>query len=224
MQNPDFVQAAFSAIASRYVTTNHVLSMGIDLLWRARVAQRVAEWKPEALLDIATGTGDLALAIQSACPDTQVTGSDFCAPMLEVARKRGLSDLHVADALDLPFESGRFQCVTVAFGLRNMASYPKALLEMNRMLSPGGHVVILDFSLPDGVLRAPYRWYLHHVLPRVAGWLTGHPEAYSYMGESIESFPSGKNLCRMMEEAGFSETDCEPLSGGIASLYTGRKA
>lgn len=223
MQNPDFVRAAFAAIAPRYVATNHVLSMGIDLLWRERVAQRVAEWNPARLLDVATGTGDLALTIQAACPDTAVTGSDFCAPMLEVARSRGLSDLHVADALDMPFGDGSYECVTVAFGLRNMASYPKALEEMCRLLVPGGHLVVLDFSLPGGLLKAPYRWYLHHVLPRIAGALTGHKEAYSYLGESIETFPSGENLCGMMRESGFAETYCEPLSGGIASLYTAWK-
>lgn len=223
MQNPDFVQAAFSAIASRYVATNHVLSLGIDLLWRARVAQRVAEWAPGRLLDIATGTGDLALAIQDACPETRVTGSDFCAPMLEVARQRGLKDLHVADALALPFLSESYDCVTVAFGLRNMASWPGALAEMYRMLTPGGHLVVLDFSLPSGLLRMPYRWYLHKVMPAVAGWMTGHPEAYAYLGDSIEAFPSGEALCRLMSDAGFTETHCEPLSGGIASLYTARK-
>ncbi len=223
MQNPDFVQAAFSAIASRYVATNHVLSLGIDLLWRARVAQRVAEWAPGRLLDIATGTGDLALAIQDACPETRVTGSDFCAPMLEVARQRGLKDLHVADALALPFPSESYDCVTVAFGLRNMASWPGALAEMYRMLTPGGHLVVLDFSLPSGLLRMPYRWYLHKVMPAVAGWMTGHPEAYAYLGDSIEAFPSGEALCRLMSDAGFTETHCEPLSGGIASLYTARK-
>lgn len=224
MQNPEFVRAAFAAIAPRYVATNHVLSMGIDLLWRARVAQRVSEWKPKNLLDIATGTGDLALALQSACPDTHITGSDFCAPMLEVARTRGLTDLHEADALNLPFETSSYDCVSVAFGLRNMSSYPDALAEMFRVCQTGGHLVVLDFSLPQGILKSPYRWYLHNILPKIAGLLTGHPAAYSYLGDSIESFPSGKALCGMIESAGFIEAECEPLSGGIASLYTAYKA
>lgn len=223
MQNPDFVREAFSAIAPRYVATNHVLSMGIDLLWRERVAQRVAEWKPRTLLDIATGTGDLALAIQAACPETRVTGSDFCEPMLAIARNRGLTDLHVADALDLPFPSESFECVTVAFGLRNMSSYPGALAEMNRVLARGGHLVVLDFSLPDNLIKIPYRWYLHNILPLIAGCMTGHRDAYSYLGESIEYFPRGRALCELMEGAGFSESHCEPLSGGIAALYTARK-
>ena len=123
MRNPEFVKAAFSAIAPRYVATNHVLSMGVDLLWRQRVVQLVSEWKPERLLDLATGTGDLALAILNAMPEIQLTGSDFCQPMLDVAAKRGLDNLVCADAMNLPFPSASYDVVTVAFGLRNMASF-----------------------------------------------------------------------------------------------------
>ena len=224
MQNPDFVRNAFSAIASRYVATNHVLSLGIDFLWRARVAQRVCEWKPQNLLDIATGTGDLALALQAACPEMEITGSDFCPPMLEVARQRGLKHLVEADALNLPFENESYECVTVAFGLRNMASYPKAIAEMYRVLRPGGHLVILDFSLPSPPLKAPYRWYLHRILPTIGSWMTGHKDAYAYLGQSIEDFPAGKALCQLLEEGGFCEAEFEPLSLGIASLYVAYKA
>lgn len=124
MRNPEFVKAAFSAIATRYVATNHVLSMGVDLLWRQRVVQLVSEWKPERLLDLATGTGDLALAILRAMPEIRLTGSDFCQPMLDVAAERGLTNLVCADAMNLPFPSASYDAVTVAFGLRNMASYP----------------------------------------------------------------------------------------------------
>ena len=161
MRNPEFVKAAFSAIATRYVATNHVLSMGVDLLWRQRVVQLVSEWKPKRLLDLATGTGDLALAILRAMPEIRLTGSDFCQPMLDVAAERGLTNLVCADAMNLPFPSASYDAVTVAFGLRNMASYPDALKEMGRMLRPGGHLLILDFSLPENLLKRPYRFYLH---------------------------------------------------------------
>ena len=161
MRNPEFVKAAFSAIAPRYVATNHVLSMGVDLLWRQRVVQLVSEWKPENLLDLATGTGDLALAILNAMPEIRLTGSDFCQPMLDIAARRGLDHLVCADAMNLPFPSASYDAVTVAFGLRNMASYPDALREMGRMLRPGGHLLILDFSLPESLLKSPYRFYLH---------------------------------------------------------------
>lgn len=223
MRNPEFVKAAFSAIATRYVATNHVLSMGIDLLWRQRVVQLVSEWKPRNLLDLATGTGDLALAILRAMPEVKLTGSDFCQPMLDVAAQRGLKKLVCADAMNLPFEEASWDVVTVAFGLRNMASYPDALKEMRRMLRPGGHLLVLDFSLPQNLLRQPYRLYLHHVLPRIAGLMTGHREAYDYLADSIEAFPSGQAMLELLTECGFSDVKAEPLNGGIASIYTAVK-
>ncbi len=225
MRNPEFVKAAFSAIASRYVATNHVLSMGIDLLWRLRVVQLIAEWRPARLLDLATGTGDLALAILNAMPEVDLTGSDFCQPMLDVAAQRGLpkEKLICADAMNLPFPDAGYDVVTVAFGLRNMADYPKALTEMRRMLKPGGRLLILDFSLPQNLLRTPYRWYLHHILPRIAGIMTGHREAYDYLADSIEAFPSGQDMINLLKSCGYDHITAEPLNGGIAGIYTARK-
>ena len=129
-----------------------------------------------------------------------------------------------ADALALPFEACAFDVVTVAFGLRNMASWPDALREMARVLRPGGHLLVLDFSLPPpGLLRWLYRPYLHRVLPGLAGWLTGEAGAYRYLGDSIEAFPSGAELCGMMEECGFAGARAERLSGGIVSLYAAER-
>lgn len=220
MRNPEFVKAAFSAIASRYVATNHVLSMGIDMLWRQRVVQLVSEWHPTHLLDLATGTGDLALAVQRAMPEIHLTGSDFCQPMLDVAARRGLTNLVCADAMNLPFPAASQDVVTVAFGLRNMVSYPDALKEMKRMLRPGGHLLILDFSLPENLLLPPYRFYLHHILPMIAGWMTGHREAYDYLADSIEAFPCGQAMKTLLAECGYTNITAEPLNGGIASIYT----
>jgi demethylmenaquinone methyltransferase/2-methoxy-6-polyprenyl-1,4-benzoquinol methylase len=220
MRNPEFVKAAFSAIATRYVATNHVLSMGIDLLWRQRVVQLVSEWKPKDLLDLATGTGDLALALERAMPEIDLTGSDFCQAMLDVAAERGLQKLICADAMNLPFADASYDVVTVAFGLRNMVDYSEALKEMKRVLKPGGHLLILDFSLPDNLLKHPYRLYLHHILPMIAGLMTGHREAYDYLADSIESFPSGVAMLNLLQECGYRHATHEPLSGGIASIYT----
>lgn len=223
MPDAVYVRDAFARIADRYVLTNHVLSCGMDIRWRKVVTARIRKWQPARLLDVASGTGDLALEIQDQCPDCQVIASDFCAEMLAHAANRGLAHTIVADALQLPFPDGGFDVVTVAFGLRNMADYPAALKEMHRVLKPGGHLLILDFSLPVGILRGPYRFYLHRVLPRMAGWLTGQRDAYEYLGGSIEAFPSGKAMCGLLETCGFSATDATPLTGGVVSIYQGTR-
>ena len=224
MPDAVYVQDAFARIADRYVLTNHVLSFGMDIWWRKVVTRRIRGWKPARLLDVASGTGDLALEIQRQCPDCEVIASDFCAEMLAHAASRGIARTVVADALHLPFQDGEFDVVTVAFGLRNMADYPAGLREMCRVLKPGGRLVILDFSLPAGPLRAPYRWYLHHVLPHFAGWLTGQKDAYEYLGGSIEQFPSGTAMTSLLESCGLGETNAAPMTFGVVTIYEGRTA
>ena len=221
MPDAVYVQDAFARIADRYVLTNHVLSCGMDIWWRKVVTSRIKAWQPARLLDVASGTGDLALEIQSQCPQCEVIASDFCAEMLAHAASRGIAKTVVADALKLPFPDGEFDVVTVAFGLRNMADYPAALREMHRVLKPGGRLVILDFSLPSGIMRGPYRWYLHHVLPHLAGWLTGQQDAYEYLGGSIEQFPSGTGMTELLESCGFGKTDYSPLTLGVVTVYEG---
>ena len=224
MPDATYVRDAFARIADRYVLTNHVLSMGADIWWRRVVTSRIKKWRPQRLLDVASGTGDLALEIQEACPDCDVIASDFCAEMLAHAASRGLQKTIVADALNLPFPDNGFDVVTVAFGLRNMADYPAALREMNRVIKPGGRLVILDFSLPDNLLRGPYRFYLHRILPKLAGALTGEKDAYEYLGGSIEQFPAGAAMTALLETCGFSETEADPLTFGVVSIYEGTKA
>jgi len=223
MPDAVYVRDAFARIADRYVLTNHVLSCGADVWWRRIVTTRLRGWNPAHVLDVASGTGDLALEIQRQCPDCEVIATDFCAEMLAHAAHRGVAKTLVADALHLPFPDGGFDVVTVAFGLRNMADYPAALREMGRVLKPGGHLLILDFALPDGWLRRPYRFYLHRVLPRLAGWLTGHRDTYEYLGGSIESFPSGQAMTCLMETCGFNQTRAIPLTGGVVSVYQGSR-
>ncbi len=223
MPDAVYVRDAFARIADRYVLTNHVLSCGMDLWWRRVVTRRIRRWNPASLLDVASGTGDLALEIQEALPRCEVIASDFCAEMLAHARSRGLEKTVVADALALPFSDAGFDVVTVAFGLRNMADYEAALREMHRVLKPGGRLVILDFSLPGGVMRKPYRFYLHRVLPRLAGWLTGQRDAYEYLGGSIEQFPAGEAMRELLGRCGFVKTEADPLTGGVVSVYVGRK-
>ncbi|HWB60475.1 MAG TPA: ubiquinone/menaquinone biosynthesis methyltransferase [Chthoniobacteraceae bacterium] len=225
MQEPQFVRNLFSSIATRYDFANHLLSGGMDFLWRARAARIVRDWKPARILDLATGSGDLALALAKACPGAEIIGADFCLPMLKQAKAKGLVRLVVADGMRLPFEDGTFDAVTIAFGLRNMESWPGALREMSRVLKTGGHALVLDFSIPENrALGAVYRVYLHRILPRVAGWVTREKSAYDYMADSIEKFPRGSEMVSLMNANGFCEAVCEPLTCGVVSLYTGRKA
>jgi demethylmenaquinone methyltransferase / 2-methoxy-6-polyprenyl-1,4-benzoquinol methylase len=222
-RDPAKVQAMFGRVARRYRLANTILSGGMDYFWRKRAGSIVKSWNPKRVLDVATGSGDLARTIEAILPEAEVTGADFSPEMLEVAKQLGSRRLVRADALALPFKNGEFDAVTVAFGLRNMASWEGALGEMARVLSPGGHVLILDFSVPRPPLREVYRPYLHHVLPRLASWVTGEREAYRYLAESIEAFPSGERLCQLIAGAGFNEATHTPLSGGIVCLYTGRR-
>ncbi len=223
MQDPKFVKSAFKKIADKYVVTNHVLSMGTDILWRRKVGRMVKRWQPSTILDIATGTGDLALEMQKKCPDCEIIASDFCPEMLAHAERRGVKNTQVVDAMEMPFDDNNCDVLTVAFGLRNMASYPGALKEMNRVIKPGGRLLILDFSLPKGILAKPYGWYLNKVLPKIAGLITGEKGAFEYLAGSIEDFPNGEVMCELITSQGYKDVQAIPLSFGIASIYVGVK-
>jgi demethylmenaquinone methyltransferase/2-methoxy-6-polyprenyl-1,4-benzoquinol methylase len=217
------VRRLFGAIARRYDLANHLLSGGLDFWWRHRAAKIVRAWKPARVLDLATGSGDLALALAKACPDAEVLGADFCLPMLLTARRKGVANLIQADGMSLPLPDAAFDAVTIAFGLRNMESWQRGLAEIARVLRPGGHILVLDFSIPRPPFRAPYRFYLHRILPLFARLLTGDRGAYEYLGASIEKFPTGAAMNALIEAAGFTEARCEPLTGGVVSLYTARR-
>jgi demethylmenaquinone methyltransferase/2-methoxy-6-polyprenyl-1,4-benzoquinol methylase len=212
----------FGRIARRYDLANHVLSGGADFLWRRRASNIVAGWRPTDVLDLATGSGDLALAIQRRLPAAQITAADFSPEMLEVAREKGVTKTILADALALPFGDDSFDVVTVAFGLRNMADWDRALQEMSRVLRAEGHLLVLDFSIPTGALRPAYRFYLHRCLPLLASVVTGQKAAYDYLGGSIEKFPSGLAMVELIESNGFANASAEPLTGGIATIYSAR--
>jgi len=224
MQDAGFVRQAFAGIARRYVLANHVLSLGIDVLWRKTTRRRIAQIRPRDLLDLATGSGDLAMEIRRHLPKTEVIGADFSVPMMRESQARSFHQLVAADALALPFVDESFDAVTVAFGLRNMASWPDALHEMSRVLRPGGRVFILDFSIPafPGIRQA-YLFYLKHIMPRVAGFITGQTVAYQYLCGSIERFPSGVAMEKLVTTHGFASCTTRRLSFGIASLYEAQK-
>jgi demethylmenaquinone methyltransferase/2-methoxy-6-polyprenyl-1,4-benzoquinol methylase len=193
---PSYVRKMFGSIARRYDLANHVLSCGVDFYWRARAADIVASWQPGKIADLATGTGDLALALQKKLPDVNITGVDFLPEMLELARQKGVRNVVLADAMKLPFADASFDCVTIAFGLRNLENYSTGLAEICRILNSNGHLLVLEFSLPSlPVLRQAYRFYLHRCLPLLGSCLTQQKSAYDYLGESIERFPSGNAMC-----------------------------
>jgi demethylmenaquinone methyltransferase/2-methoxy-6-polyprenyl-1,4-benzoquinol methylase len=222
-RDPESVRAMFGRIARRYDLANHILSGGADFLWRRRAARIVAAWKPRDVLDLATGSGDLALSLQRRMPNAKITAADFSPEMLEVARGKGVANTVLADALQLPFHDASFDCVTVAFGLRNMADWDRALREMSRVLRGRGHLLVLDFSIPTGALRPAYRFYLHRCLPLLASIVTGQKAAYDYLGGSIEKFPGGAAMLELIEKNGFAMATVEPLTGGIATIYSAQK-
>lgn len=214
----------FGSISGRYDLANHLLSCGCDFCWRKRAAQIVKLWKPNAIVDLATGTGDLALTLEKAVPHSEIIGADFSKEMLAVAKAKGVRRTIVADALALPFAERSFDCVTIAFGLRNIKDWSVALREMNRILVGNGHLLVMEFSLPSmSILRSVFRFYLHRVLPIFGAFLTKKKTAYDYLGESIEKFPGGDALLRLIEASGFSGASAEPLTGGIVTIYTATK-
>lgn len=220
--DPEFVKRTFASIAGRYDFANHLLSGGMDFLWRRKLARLVALRNPVDVLDLATGSGDLALSIAKACPAAKVTAADFCLPMLEMARRKRVPNLVQADGLALPFPDQNFDVVTVAFGLRNMADWAAAIRESRRVLRSGGALFVMDFSLPESqILLGIYRFYLHRILPRLAHMATRRRNAYEYLGGSIENFPRGLVMNALLKSCGFQ---CEPprrLAFGAVSIYCG---
>jgi demethylmenaquinone methyltransferase/2-methoxy-6-polyprenyl-1,4-benzoquinol methylase len=219
-RDPAAVRSIFGRIARRYDLANHLLSGGLDFWWRHAASAVVRQWQPRRLLDLATGSGDLALALAAKLPQTEITAADFSAEMLAVAQAKGLTNTVLADAQELPFPDASFDAVTVAFGLRNMADWNVALCEMARVLTPEGHLLVLDFSRPRGPLRPAYHFYLHRCLPWLAGVITGEKQAYEYLAASIEKFPSGQAMTTLLEANGFRAERARPMSGGIATIYT----
>ena len=222
---PAHVREMFGSIATRYDLANHVLSCGLDFYWRARAAEIVKGWHPHTIADLATGTGDLALAMQKILPHVQLTGVDFLPEMLDLARRKGVQRVVLADAMKLPFNDASFDCVTIAFGLRNLENCAGALAEMWRILNTNGQLLVLEFSLPTApILRAPYRFYLHGCLPLLGSFLTQKKSAYDYLGKSIEEFPSGDAMCDLMRGTGYISPAYKRLTGGIVTIYTAAKS
>ncbi len=221
----DWVRGMFGRVAHRYDLANHLLSLNIDRLWRARTVRRVRailERPGARVLDICCGTGDLLTALERASA-ASVLGSDFCHPMLvAAARKTAAAPLFEADALRLPLRNACLDLVTVAFGFRNLANYEAGLREMLRVLRPGGMAAILEFSQPPNRLFAAlYHFYSRRILPWIGGALTGSRDAYLYLPESVRKFPAVDELAGLMRRTGFADVRYEYMTGGIVALHLG---
>ncbi len=221
-----WVRGMFGRIAPRYDLLNHLLSMNIDRYWRARTVARVAPIlaQPGArVLDVCCGTGDLTLALNSRSRSAQIFGSDFCHPMLEKANgKTANGRWFEADALQLPIDDASLDLVTVAFGFRNLVNYRGGLLELGRILKPGGTLAILEFSTPSSALFARlYGFYSRTIVPALGGMLSGSKDAYTYLPESVRKFPDAEGLANQMRDAGFANVRFERMTAGIVALHLG---
>lgn len=229
MSDQKAVTEMFDDISSHYDFLNHLLSFQIDKIWRRKTSRIVALHQPTAILDVATGTADLAIRMVKDMPAASIIGVDLSEKMLEIGRQKIKQEqldqrikLMTADAEDLPFEDNHFDAVTVAFGVRNFEHLETGLREMLRVLKNNGLIAILEFSHPkNGIVKGPYRCYSKHILPKVGRAFSKHPKAYSYLPSSIEAFPESEDFVRLQNGLGIDEVKKETFCGGIATLYHG---
>ncbi len=227
------VREMFGLIAPRYDLLNHLLSLDIDKVWRRRVARQFSETlrNPAArILDLCCGTGDLALAFRKEAPDgAEIIGSDFVPEMLVRARAKAAAggarvSFVEADALALPFEDGSFDLVSCSFGFRNLANYEGGLVEIYRVLKPGGVAAILEFAEPRGkMFGGLYRFYFRHVLPRLGAMISGNSSAYTYLPASVRKFPSPEALAGLFSRVGYADVEFVRWTGGIVTLHCGKR-
>ncbi|MBX7202057.1 MAG: bifunctional demethylmenaquinone methyltransferase/2-methoxy-6-polyprenyl-1,4-benzoquinol methylase UbiE [Bacteroidia bacterium] len=224
------VEQMFDDVAHRYDFLNRFLSVGIDIWWRKKMVAALKRCNPQQILDIATGTADVAIALRKLGPQ-KITGIDLSEGMLAIGRKKvqqkGLShliELKKADSENLPFTDRQFDAVTVAFGVRNFENLQAGLQEMNRVLSEGGKVVILEFSRPHVFpVKQLYDIYFRYFCPFIGKLFSKNVSAYQYLYDSVQAFPDGASFEKQMQDAGFKETKSSRLTFGIVTLYTGNK-
>jgi len=225
------IATMFDNIAHRYDFLNRSLSMGIDIIWRKKAIAQLKEIQPKSILDVATGTGDFALEAMSLKPE-KITGVDISVGMLELGKekiaKKNLSEtieMVVGDSENLPFEDNTYDAATVAFGVRNFENLQKGLTDINRVLSPGGKLVVLELSTPKKFpVKQLFGFYFNNILPLFGKMLSKDDSAYTYLPMSVNAFPNGEDFLKVMSAAGFQRNTSKSLTFGICSLYTGVKA
>lgn len=229
--NKQYVRSLFNAIAYRYDLLNHLLSGGVDFSWRRRAIKHLRHMQPRAILDVATGTADFALAARRLHPD-EIVGVDIAEEMLqrgkEKIERRGLTHLItlcLAEAEQLPFDNERFDAAIVAFGARNFEDLHRGLSEMHRVLRRGGMIVVLEFSRPRVFpFKQIYFLYFRFVLPYLGRMISKHREAYTYLPDTVLTFPEGREFLDILDRIGFRDLHEERLTLGIATIYTGVKS
>lgn len=224
------VRQMFNHIAGRYDFLNHFLSLGIDRLWRKKLSRMLAAQQPGKVLDVATGTADLAIELSKHSP-CNIEGVDIAEAMLEIGRKKllkkGLTsqiNLSTGESEKLDFADESFDATMVAFGVRNFENLQLGLSEMCRVTRTGGLIAVLEFSRPRHFpVKHLYHFYFRHILPRIGRWISRNKEAYTYLPESVGAFPDGKAFLAVLEQAGYTHTQEKRLTFGIASIYTAMK-
>lgn len=224
------VAEMFDNIAPKYDFLNHLLSMGIDIGWRRKAIRILKAQKPKSILDVATGTADFAIEALDANPD-EVIGVDISKDMLAVGRtkisKKGLENkvrLDYGDAENLPYETEKFDAITVAFGVRNFENLEAGLTEMNRVLKKGKILFVIEFSKPEHFpIKQLYFFYFKAILPLIGKLVSKDARAYTYLPESVEAFPYGNEFAEILKKCGFLKVEIKPLTFGIASLYVAEK-
>ncbi len=224
------VAEMFDNISKRYDFLNHLLSLGIDKGWRKKVVNLVKVQHPSQVLDVATGTADLAIALGKAMPNAVIKGADISPGMLGIGKEKVAKspynniELILGDGEHLPFEDKTFDAVTVAFGVRNFENLAQGLSDIYRVLKPGGQIVVLEFSQPE---KAPfkqlYNFYFKNILPGVGKLVSKDARAYTYLPESVQAFPYGENFLNKLAHAGFTDNNAQTVTFGIASIYSGKK-
>ena len=230
MAEKEEVKHLFNSISNHYDFLNHFLSLGFDVYWRKRAIRLLKEKRPRNILDIATGTGDLAIEALSVEPD-KVTGIDISGNMLNIGREKikrkkleERIELIQADAENLPFEDNTYDAITVGFGVRNFENLERGLSDMRRVLKKGGTAVILEFSNPQRFpVKQLYNLYFQRILPMLGRLISKHDSAYTYLPQSVKNFPDGIDFISRFEKAGFQSVKCIPLCLGIVTIYIGEK-
>ncbi len=223
----------FDQISGRYDFLNHFLSFGADIYWRRQLIKHLPQKDEVNLLDLATGTGDQLIAILKRAKQVKsALGIDLSTEMILQGQKKimGKANAHQitlmeGDAMDIDLKDETIDCITMSFGIRNVVSVDRTLKEALRVLKPGGRMLILEFSMPTSpIMRRAHRFYLRHLLPHIGGFISGNKEAYRYLNQTIETFPSGKDFCNVLEQHHFHCVRAIPLTFGVATLYIGEKA